>query len=129
MSILVRIFPLPFCRNVIESPRGHALNAIGDYPTREFLGVVLEAERGIEFLVCRNTMSSDPTPRLLSLAAGPLGAELGVEPREEFREIVGYEIGDVGRLRNRPIMRLAVIQAPGLGRHQGSRHPFRLRHR
>jgi hypothetical protein len=45
---------LAFCRNVIESPRRYALNAISDYPTMEFLGVISKAEGRIEFLVCRN---------------------------------------------------------------------------
>ena len=40
---------------------------------------------------------------------GQLCAELGVEPREEFREIIGHEISDVGRIRNRLVVRVAMV--------------------
>ena len=51
--------------------------------------------------LCRSLAGAAPT--------GQLCAELGVEPREEFREIVGHEISDVGRIRNRLVVRVAMV--------------------
>ena len=46
-------------------------------------------------------------------------ADLYVQPREEFREIVRHKIRDVWRVRDRLIVRLTMIQASSFGCDQG----------
>ena len=58
---------------------------------------------------------------------GLLG-QLQIEPGEEFREIVGDEVRDADGVGDCSVAGLAVIEASGLGRHQGRGHAFGLRH-
>ena len=94
--------------------RGDASGRVA-LPTRP--GAALRFERRFDLFLPRK---QDWGRRLIG--------QMRIQPGEEFREIVSDEVHDVGRVGDRPVVRLAVIQASGLGCHQGRRHAFGLWH-